>query len=1198
MSPQRNDSGSVEGGGCLDCNLWDKMVGLGLKPNIVTFNALINGFCKKKMIKEARKLFDDIAEQDLVPNAITFNTMIDAFCKAGMMEEGFALCNSMLDEGIFPNVSTYNCLIAGLGRNQNARAAKKLLNEMENYELKANDFPLSLKLQLLVFLDEFSLSFFTSHNHLHRLVDALKTVVHAPLEAAAPSASTFKDQFMVSTTSILICASENVVVEAQTENNLVEFLLTVINRPNFGSDRHTRGVACECLRELERWKPGLLSDVVGHLWSLCQNERTHASQYYLLLFTSVIHSIVARKLNVSILTTSVPMVPFNAPNCVTDSGSGSSSDLGSGLNVKELRRALAFLLEWPQVMTPSGMMEFMCMIIPVAVALELQPSMLKVQLFGMIHSFDPILCHVVLSMYLRFLNAFDGQEGEVSRRLLLISRESQHYLVFRLLALHWLLGFNRMIFNKAKPSLELCSTFYPVLFDPLALKALKLDLLAFCSVCARVLRLKGGSHELIDPVRLFEDGLVCVSSFKWLPPGSTETAVAVRNSHKFLIASSSHSDNDPSTTRDLLDSAIFRTLQGLLVNMMLESRRLVPIVVAFVDRLLSCQKHSWLGECLLQKFDKHLLPNVRMDYKLVYCFPIFERIAENQTIPPCALLELLTNFMIFLVEKHGPDTGMKSWSQGSRALGICRTMLMHHHSSRLFLRLSRLLSFTCLYFPDLEVRDNSRIYLRMLVCIPGKKLRDILNLGDTILGISQSSHPTSFFNVQSPRPSQKLKTFKNLSSCIHLERLVPLLVKQFWSLSLSNLVVSNTKPAYLESIRDLKAPVEENEFSDSSNTQIIPESGRINHPQEPLRVMDSRVAEILNTLRKYFSCIPDFRYIPGLKVRISCCLRFESNTFNRMLGKDKTATSLEEVDALPAIYATVLKFSSSAPYGSIPSYRIPFLLGEPYNKDSASQDASLSIVPVDVGNDSQEEEKYRAIVEIDLEPREPTPGIVDVHIETNAENSQIIQGQLQGITVGIEDMFLKAIVPTDIPEDEIPRYNFDLFNTLWEACGSSSSTGRETFQLKGGKGIAAISGTQSVKLLDVPATSLIQATERHLAHFVVGVSGEPLIDAIWEGGIIQNVIWEDASPDATSVTNHDTGPLRLTYNDEEYEKGAISNSRKRNLGCFLVLIFLPPRFHLLFQMEVGDVSTLVRIRTDHWPSLAYIDDYLEALYLS
>lgn len=1008
---------------------------------------------------------------------------------------------------------------------------------------------------------------------------------------------------MISVTSVIVCFSEEENVETVTEN-LVELLLTVINRPNFGSDRHTRAIACECLRELERSKPCLLSDVVGHLWSLCQNERTHASQSYILLFTTVIHNIVHNKLSVSILNTSHPMLPFNTPQCVNRDDFGSDS----GLNTKELRRALAFLLEWPQVLTPCGMMEFVSMVIPVVVALELQPSMLRVQLFGMIHSYDPLLCHVVLTMFLRFIDAFDGQ-GEVSNRLLLISRESHHYLVFRLLAIHWLLGFNQLVFNKQQSSYiekksehgnEACSILYPSLFDPLALKALKLDLLASGSV----LRLKSDSNSSshddddgwIDPVKVFEQGLLSVSSFKWLPPASTEIAIAFRTFHKFLIAGSSHSDSDPSTTRNLLDSMIFRTLQVMLVNMMLESRKLVPVVAAFVDRLLSCKKHSWLGERLLQKFDEHLLPKVKMDYKLVYCFPIFDRIAENQTIPPSGLLELLTNFMIFLVEKHGPDTVMKSWSQGSRALGICRTMLVHHHSSRLFLRLSRLLSFTCLHFPDLEVRDNSRTYLRMLVCIPGKKLREILSLGGTLLGISPSSHQTSFFNVQSPRPSQRFKTFKNLTSCIHFERVTPLLVKQFWSLSLSSLVVSNSKPDYLEGIRDLEAPIEDKEFSDSSNSQVITETGRTSQSHEPLRVMDSKVAEILNTLRKYFSCIPDFRYMAGLKVRISCSLSFESNTFNRMLGINNTATPQEEIDALPAIYATVLNFSSSAPYGSIPSSRIPFLLGEPHSKDHASQNAALSIVPI--GNDSRKEENYRATVVIDLEPREPTPGIVDVHIETNAENGQIIQGQLQGITVGIEDMFLEAIVPSDIQEDARPQYNFNLFTALWEACGSSSSTGRETFQLKGGKGIAAISGTQSVKLLDVSATSLIQATERHLARFVVGVSGEPLIDAVWEGGIIQNVIWEDTSRDASPVSNHNSGPLRLTYNNEEYEKGAIINSRKINMGCFLVLIFLPPRFHLLFQMEVGDVSTLVRIRTDHWPSLAYIDDYLEALYLS
>ncbi|XP_028760798.1 AP-5 complex subunit beta-1-like [Neltuma alba] len=1064
--------------------------------------------------------------------------------------------------------------------------------------LLRKDFSHSLKIQLLLFLEEFSDSLF-DHEHqshfLDRLINTLRIVIQAPVDGVHIT-FTFKEQLMVSTTSILICLDEFDKFEARYTVKLVEFLLTMINRPNHGVDRHTRAIACECLRELERANPCLFSEIVGHLWGLCQNERTHASQNYILLFMSVIHNIVAQKLNLSILNTSVPMVPFNVPQWLM----GSNKEI-SGLNYKELRRAIAFLLEWPHVMTPCGMMEFMAMILPVAVALELQSSMLKVQFFGMIYSYDPMLCHVVLMMYLHFLDAFDGQEGEISRRLLLISREAQHYLVFRLLAIQWLLGFSKLIFckevGKARSVITLCSAFYPNLFDPLALKALKLDLLALCSICVDILRSGGSSQEEVDsvnPVQLFGDSLVCVSSFKWLPPGSTETAVMFRTLHKFVISSSSHSDYDPSTTTYLLDSKIFCTLEGMLVNMMLDGWRLVPVVVAFVDRFLSCKKHSWLGERLLQKFDEHLLPKLRVDYKLISYFPLFDRISENETIPPLRLLELLSNFMFFLVEKHGPDTGMKSWSHGSRVLGICRTMLVHRHSSRLFLRLSRMLAFTCLFYPDLEVRDNARIYLRMLVCIPGKKLRDILKLGDLIHGVSPSSQSSSFYSVQSPRLSQKFKTFRDLSSCIHLERVIPLLVKQFWSLSLSSFGVSNDKPAYLEGVKDSEAPAEENESPESSNTETIPEMGRISQTQEPLRVTDSKIADILNTLRKYFSCIPDFRCMPGLRVKINCSLRLESSNFIRMLGIDTTALSLEEIDALPAIYATVLKFSSSAPYGPIPSYRIPFLLGERYDNNTSQ---NLSIVPVENG---AKEDKFRASVVIELEPREPTPGVVDVHIETNAENGQIIQGQLRGITVGIEDMFLKAIVPPDIAEDAIPRYKLDLFTALWEACGTSSNTGRETFPLKGSKGVAAISGTRSVKLLDTPVASLVQATERHLACYVVGVTGEPLIDIVRGGGIIQNIIWDDtsdASHDPASAANFDTGPLFLTYKDED-TKGGVSSARKRNLGRILILIVLPPRFHLLFQMEVCDVSTLVRIRTDHWPSLAYIDDYLEALYLS
>lgn len=495
-----------------------------------------------------------------------------------------------------------------------------------------------------------------------------------------------------------------------------------------------------------------------------------------------------------------------------------------------------------------------------------------------------------------------------------------------------------------------------------------------------------------------------------------------------------------------------------------------------------------------------------------------------------------------------------------------------------------------------------RIYLRMLICVPGMKLKGILNFGEQLLGISPSTHSSSFFNVISPRHQQNFKKSRSISSCIHLERMIPLLVKQSWSLSLPASDTGSSKPSHLESITDSESQVDLRGLDGSTSSLAKSEIERTNQLQEPLRVMDSKISQILVVLRRHFSCIPDFRHMQGIKVNIFCLLRFESEPFNHLFGVGPPTSPSDGVDALPSLYATVLKFSSSAPYGSIPSYHIPFLLGEPSRTNHiSSPSVSLDIVAVE--NGSEEEENYRAPVTIDLEPREPRPGLVDVFIEANIENGQIIHGQLQSVSVGIEDMFLKAIVPSDISEDAVPAYYSGLFDALWEACGPSASTGRETFPLKGGKGAAAINGTRSVKLLEAPANSLIRAIEQYLASFVVSVIGEHLVDMVKDGGIIKDIVWKDAAADsfvdsAASVTNLDRGPLHLTYFNDEEERETQVNDYKRKMGCIHALIFLPPRFHLLFQMEVSDFSTLVRIRTDHWPCLAYVDDYLEALFLT
>nr|XP_029123497.1 uncharacterized protein LOC105055407 [Elaeis guineensis] len=1051
------------------------------------------------------------------------------------------------------------------------------------------DFPSSLKPHLLVFLEE-SLPLLPLPSPaaaLPPLLDALRVLLQSP----SPDAAAVRDQAILSVTAIAVAALPSPLLTSASPEleSLAEVLLAVANRPNHGPDRLSRALACESLRELERANPLLLSDVAGHLWALAQAERTHAAQSYLLLLAAVIRNIALHGLlssPSSILSTSTPLVPFSVPQSLFSSPDPNREP--SDLNLREIRRVMAFLLERPHALTPPATMELVSMLTSIAGVLEQRvpavTALLKVQFSGLLYSYDPILCHVVLMLYSRFSDAFSGEdERGIARRLALVARETHHPLIFRLLALHWLLGLPRIADGKASLA-PLTPNFYPTVFDPLALKAKKLDVLSCVAASLDVSRGERKEEEegrKAQVVKLFEDGLVCVSAFKWLPPWSTETSVAFRTLHNFLIGVAPHRNcsSENSEIGELMESTIFHTIQNMLVSLSLEHHGLVPVIATFVDRLLACQAHRQVGEWLLQTLDEHLLPKLESGYQLVSYFPIFGRIAESDTIPPRGLLELLTRHMVTLSEKHGPDTWLRSWSQGSKVLGICRMMLKHHHSSRVFLALSHLLTFTCQFFPDLEVRDNARIYLRMLLCIPGKKLRHIMNLVEQPSGVSPSPHPGSLFQVPSPRHAQDLKKSVGVSSYIHLERVIPLLVKQSWSLTLPNLSNGDSKSSYVEGIKDISAP---------PSTEL---GGR-----EPLRVMDSKVAEILGVLRRHFACIPDYRHMPAIKIRIPCRLRFDSEPFTRVWGAASFALDSEEVDGLPALYATTITFSSTSKYGSIPPCRVPFLLGEPSR-------TGFDIVPVD-DTSEEEDSSFRASVMIELEPQEPVPGLIDVAIKANAENGQIISGSLQNITVGIEDMFLKAVIPPDIMEDRIPEYYMDLFHALWEACGNSANTGRETFPLSGGKGAVAINGTQSVKLLEVFAYSLIRAIERYLAPFVVSVIGNPLVNVVKDNGVIRDVVWgEDSENFADSnvgalVPYSDNVPLQLPYTEGESDADSPPQINKRNMGIFLVLIFLPPQFHLLFQMEVSDASTLVRIRTDHWPCLAYVDEYLEALFLT
>ncbi|KAH9307738.1 hypothetical protein KI387_035649 [Taxus chinensis] len=1140
--------------------------------------------------------------------------------------------------------------------------------ELALYTVVKKDYNFPLKSQLITFVEENAgvlIADGDADEGLGSVVEALKAIVQGPADGVMVTYA-LKEQIMVAATSVMIVADSLHRATHHLEA-LVELLVGVINRPNHGVDRQARAIACECLRQLEKAYPCLLYAYAGHLLLLCQSERTHAAQGYILLLTMVIHNLACHMYNssarvsglaTSILSTSVPWVPFNVPPFLAASAPGEERtsipcrELAP-INRKEFHRVVAFFLERPQILTACGMLEFVSDLINVAVALELQASLLKVQFSGLIYSYNPILCHIVLMVYTHFVDAFDGEEKNIFRRLLLISKEASQPLFPRLLAIHWMLGLENLLLKKNGRSMlvSMASGLYPPVFDPLSLKAIKLDALAYCAINFD-LSLKEGLHyptsrplELsvteigghasvavgeVTAGKLFNDGLACVSSFRWLPPWSTETRLAFRMLHRFLTVATPHPATDEESISLYTKSALFDTLQSLLVKAALELQKLVPNILSLIDRLLHCDSHRVLGECLLQIFNDHLLSKLVPDRRLSAYFPIFDRIAESSCIPPCSLLELLTLYSGTLVKNYDPETLSKSWSRGSKVLGICRTVLMHHHSSRVFLVLSRLLAFLCRFYPDLEIRDSARIYLRMLICIPGNKLRHILSLGDQLPDDSSAPQLSSFFRSPSPRAPRNVK--QKLSAYIHLSRVTPLIVKQSWSLVIVNSDICEEIDSSSVVNMNLEEPsMAIGEPKEGTDIEGIPNDGVTRGP-ELLRVMDSKVSEMLGILRRHFAVVPDVRHGPGLKVNVHCKLSFDSEGMFPPGQNDSFRNpQLNSDDSWPALYAIVIKFSSSGQYGSIPSIHIPFLMGEPPRKNeshfsSKSEEEKLILVHVQDGsargegadrkiradnneknkwsrNMDEDKEPFQESVMIELEPKEPVPALIDALIEASGEAGQSIRGQLQSIPVGIEDLFMKSPVPSDVQEDEIADYFFNLFNALWEACESPVKIGRETFLLRGSKGVTAIHGTGSVKLLETRSDRVIDAAEHFLAPFIVAVSGDQLVNIVKDNSIVKDVVWKDekshfSDEEISNSPGHSLGqegPLQLKYLQDAPNVDDSLEISRRHIGCFFILIFLPPRFHLLLKMEVSDFSTLVRIRTDHWPCLAYVDEFLEAL---
>ncbi|XP_009126254.1 pentatricopeptide repeat-containing protein At5g18475 [Brassica rapa] len=106
-------------------------------PNLITYSTLMECLFVQSRSKEAMELFEDmISKEGISPDPVTFNVMINGFCRAGEVERGKMIIEFMKKNGCNPNVYNYSALMNGFCKEGRAQEAKEVFDEVKETGLK------------------------------------------------------------------------------------------------------------------------------------------------------------------------------------------------------------------------------------------------------------------------------------------------------------------------------------------------------------------------------------------------------------------------------------------------------------------------------------------------------------------------------------------------------------------------------------------------------------------------------------------------------------------------------------------------------------------------------------------------------------------------------------------------------------------------------------------------------------------------------------------------------------------------------------------------------------------------------------------------------------------------------------------------------------------------------------------------------
>ncbi|KAK9103234.1 hypothetical protein Sjap_020488 [Stephania japonica] len=138
--------------------IFDHMKNLKCKPDVVTYNIILDILGKAGRVDEMVREFTFMREANVIPDMISYNTLINSLRRMGRLDLCLVFWREMDERGFTPDLRTYTALIESFGRSGRVEEALDFFNDMKRKRVRPSIYVYRALITSLKKVGKFDLS--------------------------------------------------------------------------------------------------------------------------------------------------------------------------------------------------------------------------------------------------------------------------------------------------------------------------------------------------------------------------------------------------------------------------------------------------------------------------------------------------------------------------------------------------------------------------------------------------------------------------------------------------------------------------------------------------------------------------------------------------------------------------------------------------------------------------------------------------------------------------------------------------------------------------------------------------------------------------------------------------------------------------------------------------------------------------------